>query len=96
MAKTTTEMLQDEYNLVYGVYLELAKQLEAQYIQVTEDTPVFTVLKPVTIPLEKSKPKRFLILFVWTILGGVLGIALVFSKGYITDFKRIWNEKTPK
>jgi len=80
MAKTATEMLQDEYNLVYNVYLELAKQLEAQYIQVTEDTPVFTVLKPVIVPIEKSKPKIFIILFLWSVIGFIIGIGIVFGK----------------
>jgi LPS O-antigen subunit length determinant protein (WzzB/FepE family) len=80
IAKTSTEMLQDEYNLIYNVYLELAKQLEAQYIQVTEDTPVFTILKPVTVPLEKSKPKRGMILVVWIFLGGVIGVSNIIVK----------------
>lgn len=87
IAKTSTEMLQDEYNLIYGVYLELAKQLEAQYIQVTEDTPVFTILKPVTIPIERSKPKRFTILFLWIIAGILISIGIIFGKDLIN--KRI-------
>ena len=58
---------------------QLAKQLEAQYIQVTEDTPVFTVLKPVTVPIEKSKPKRFSILFMWMIAGVFIGTLVVFG-----------------
>ncbi|RXP45910.1 hypothetical protein EC396_15095 [Lutibacter sp. HS1-25] len=87
IAKTSTEMLQDEYNLIYGVYLELAKQLEAQYIQVTEDTPVFTVLKPVAVPIEKSKPKRGMILVVWTFVGLFLGIGKIFRNQIIMKLK---------
>ena len=93
IAQTKLEVLQSEYNLAYGVYLELAKQLETQQIKVKENTPVFTILKPVTIPIEKSAPKRFLILFIWAVFGGFIGVFLVFSKGYFIDFKRIWNEK---
>jgi capsular polysaccharide biosynthesis protein len=90
IAKTSTEMLQDEYNLIYNVYSELAKQLEAQYIQVTEDTPVFTVLKPVTVPIEKSKPKRFSILFMWIIAGVFIGTLVVFGKEYLSTLKNQW------
>jgi len=93
MAKTSSEILQDEYELVYGVYKELAKQLEAQYIQVTEDTPVFTVLKPVTVPIERSKPKRALILIIWTFLGGILGVGMVFGRTFLESIKNSWNEQ---
>jgi len=93
MAKTPTEMLQDEYNLIYDVYLELAKQLEAQYIQVTEDTPVFTIIKPVFVPIEKSKPKRVFILVLWTFLGFVSGIGIVYGKDSFLAIKKKWNEK---
>jgi len=91
IAKTSTEILQDEYELVYGVYKELAKQLEAQYIQITEDTPVFTILKPVSVPIEKSKPNRPMILFIWTFIGGIIGIGMVFGKEYLGSLKEQWN-----
>ncbi len=72
--------LQVEYNLVFGVYSELAKQVETQKIQVKEDTPVFTVIEPVSVPNLKSKPNRPMILIVWSFLGSILGVALVFGK----------------
>lgn len=92
IAKTSTQILQDEYDLIYGVYLELSKQLETQYIQVTEDTPIFTVLEPVVVPLEKSKPKRFIILISWTFIGGLIGIVSVFARGSLLKIKERWNE----
>lgn len=73
MSKIELQTIQDEYDLIYSVYMELAKQLEAQYLQVTEDTPVFTILQPVSVPFKKSAPKRVLILVVWTFFGGVIG-----------------------
>lgn len=82
LGQTKLELLEDEYNLVYGVYSELAKQLESKYIQVTEDTPVFTILKPVTIPLDKTKPKRGMILIIWTFVGSFIGIAFVSLKEF--------------
>jgi uncharacterized protein involved in exopolysaccharide biosynthesis len=80
IAKTERERLNAEYSLVYGVYSELAKQLETQKIKVKEDTPVFTVIQPVSIPIERSKPRRAMILVIWTVLGGILGVGLVFGK----------------
>jgi predicted house-cleaning NTP pyrophosphatase (Maf/HAM1 superfamily) len=90
LAQTTLERLQSEKELVQGVYNELAKQLETQQIQVKEDTPVFTVLKPVSVPIEKSKPNRPLILFIWTFIGGIIGVGMVFGKVFFGSVKKQW------
>ena len=92
LAKTTLIRLQSEYDLAYGVYAELAKQLETQQIQLKKDTPIFTILKPVSIPVEKAKPKRFLILLFSTFIGFILGIAYIFTKEFITQVKLKWND----
>lgn len=91
LAQTTLERLQSEKELAEGVYNELAKQLETQQIQVKEDTPVFTVLKPVSVPIEKSKPNRPLILVIWTFLGVIIGVGMVFGKAFFIDIKGKWN-----
>ncbi|WP_321307492.1 Wzz/FepE/Etk N-terminal domain-containing protein [Marinifilum fragile] len=86
-AQTEQERLIAEYNLVYGVYSELAKQLETQKIRVKQNTPVFTILEPVSIPIEKSKPQRPLILIIWTFLGGIVGVGTIFGKEFLQSFK---------
>ncbi|MEI6865484.1 Wzz/FepE/Etk N-terminal domain-containing protein [Flavicella sp.] len=90
MSRIKLQSLQDEYNLVYSVYTELANQLEAQYIQVSEDTPVFTILQPVNIPLERSKPKRLFILIFWVFLGGGVGVSILFGKEKIRKLNVDW------
>lgn len=77
VAKTTEERLSNEYTVALGVYSELAKQREQANIQVKENTPVFTIVEPVTVPTERSKPKRGLICVAFIFLGGFLGIGLV-------------------
>ena len=76
-AQAQEEQLDTRYNLALNVYSELAKQLEQAKIQVKETTPILTIIDPVTIPLERSKPKRVLILVLFTFLGGFAGIGLV-------------------
>lgn len=76
-AQAQEEQLDTRYNLALSVYSELAKQLEQAKIQVKETTPILTVIDPVTIPLERSKPKRALIVILFTFLGGFAGIGLV-------------------
>ncbi len=92
IARTEEERLENEYQLAFEVYSELAKQLEQARIQVKEDTPVFSVIEEVSIPVEKSKPKRSLILMVWILLGGVLGIGLVFSRNLLREVQKRWKE----
>lgn len=92
-AKTEETKLNNQYNLVYGIYSDLAKQVEQAKIQVKQDTPVFTILEPVSVPTKKSKPNRPMILFIWLFLGGVIGTGIVFGKGYYSSIKTQWNEK---
>ena len=91
-AKTEEERLRSQYNLIYGIYSELAKQLEQAKIQVKQDTPVFTIIEPISVPTIKSKPNRPMILFIWLFLGGVLGTGIVFGKGYLSTIKKQWKE----
>jgi LPS O-antigen subunit length determinant protein (WzzB/FepE family) len=62
-------------------------------LQVKKDTPLFTVLKPVTIPNEKSAPKRALILVVYLFLGFVLSLGVVLGKKYWQHFQKEWRLK---
>lgn len=86
-ARTQEQHLQSEYNLAFGIYSELAKQVENQKIKVKEDTPVFTIIEPVSVPVEKSKPKRAMILAIWLFLGVVVGVGMVFGREWIGKLK---------
>lgn len=92
LAKTEVERLQNEYQLVFSVYTELAKQLENSKIQVKNETPVFSIIEPISIPVEYFKPNRKQIVFIWLFLGGVVGIAWVFGKEYLRDIRKKWDE----
>ena len=89
--RTQEERLQNEYQLAFDVYSELAKQLEQAKIKVAENTPVFSIIKQVVVPIEKSKPKRAMILIIWLLLGCCVGIGVVFWKNFISAFKKRWN-----
>jgi len=92
LAGTELERLTSQYSLVSGVYSELAKQLEQAKIQVKQDTPVFTVIEPVSVPTERSKPNRPMILFIWIFLGGVVGTGVIFGRQYLGTVKERWRE----
>ena len=93
-AQTEQEKLDTRYNLALSIYTELAKQLEQAKIKVKETTPVFTIVDPVTVPIERSKPKRALICILFTFLGGFAGIGLVLTLPFLA--KVSGNEKLNK
>ncbi|GAB4230671.1 MAG: Wzz/FepE/Etk N-terminal domain-containing protein [Ekhidna sp.] len=72
--------LQNEMDIAFEVYKGLATQLEQAKIQVSQETPVFTVLEPVRVPEDKSKPRRGLILIVFSFLGGIISVVYVLIK----------------
>lgn len=79
-AQTEEQRLQDQYNLAFNVYNGLAQQLEQARIKVQEETPVIKVLEPVSVPVERSKPKRGMVMVVSVFLGVILGMGWVFGK----------------
>jgi len=87
-----TDRIQTRYTIAFSVFQELAKQLEQAKIQVKKETPAFAIIKPVTVPSEKSKPNRPMILFIWIFLGGVIGTGIVFGRGFFHQIKKNWNE----
>ena len=92
-ARAEQERLQNEYQLAYGVYSGLAQQLEQAKIQVKQETPVFSIIQPVTVPNERFKPKRAQILIIWTFIGIIIGIGWVFGQEYLQKVKKEWEEK---
>tara|TARA_B100001059_G_scaffold229797_1_gene262931 strand:+ start:31 stop:1116 length:1086 start_codon:yes stop_codon:yes gene_type:complete len=72
--------LESEFNLVNVVYQELNKQLEQSKLQVSRDTPVFSVIKPVTIPNVRSAPNRKKMVLVYTFIGFIIGCGYVLIK----------------
>lgn len=90
-AATERVKLTNDYQLAFEVYSQLAQQQEQAQIKVKEDTPVFSVLKPVVIPIEKSAPNRPLILIIWIFLGGIIGVGWIFGKQFLSVVKEKWN-----
>ena len=84
-ARTEQEKLDAEYSLAMNLYGELATQLEQAKINVKETMPILTVVNPVTVPYQKSKPKRSMIIVGFTFLGIVLGAGAVLFLPVLSD-----------
>lgn len=77
--RTEQERLKNEMTLTFNVYNTLAQKLEQDKLRVQEQTPVYTVIEPATVPLRASSPKKPLILvgFVFLALFGSIGYLFV-------------------
>lgn len=62
------ERLQNDMNLAYQVYSQVAQQLQIARAKIQEEKPVFAVVEPATVPLQPSKTSRKII---------VIGIAII-------------------
>lgn len=82
--------LSDAYDLAAEVYKNLAQQREQAEIAVKKETPAFSVIEPVKVPLKKSAPRRSLIMVVSVFLGGFLGVMLVFGRMLWGKLKEVW------
>ena len=63
--------LESEFQIISAVVEEISRQVEQAKLQLKKDTPVFSTIQEAIIPIEKSSPKRTLIVIIF----GFVGIA---------------------
>ncbi len=87
-AEAERQRLQQEMNLAYQVYSQVATQLEGARIKTQQDKPVFAILDPVCVPLKKAGPSKAKLLVVFTFLAGCCAAAWVlFGEDFWKKFK---------
>lgn len=60
--RTEQERLQNDMNLAFQVYSQVAQQLELARAKIQEAKPIFAVVEPATIPLQPSGTSRKIII----------------------------------
>lgn len=82
------ERLQNDMNLAYQVYTQVAQQLQVAKAKVQEEKPVFAVVEPAVVPLEPSGTSRKIILvgFIFLTISFVGGWELI-GKAYWIEIK---------
>jgi uncharacterized protein involved in exopolysaccharide biosynthesis len=80
--KVEQSRLDNEQQLAYGVYSNLASQREIARIKVQEQTPSLTVIEPAGVPVVKSNTSRLTILIAMTILGGLVAVAVILFREF--------------
>lgn len=96
-ALSTETRLRNEYDVAFSLYRELATQLEQAKIAVKENQTILTMVNPPVVPLEKSAPRRSIVLISFLFLGIVVACGWVLSAPYLKGlFKEIRKKEIGK
>ena len=72
--------LENEMQLRYQAFSTVAAQLQAAEAKLQEETPAFTTLQSVTVPLQKAGPSRSRIVLLYCFLVGLITCIYVLHK----------------
>lgn len=87
-ANAERERLQQEMNLAYQVYSQVATNLEGSRIQAEQAKPVFVIIENVKVPLRRSAPSKAKMLVIFTFLAGCCAVGWVlFGEEYWQKLK---------
>lgn len=78
------ERLQRNIMIKQEIYLTLEQQRELALIEETKDTPLISILDTGERPYKKAKPRRILIVFMYLLIGSLIGTMSCF-----VDLKKI-------
>lgn len=87
--RTEQERLKNEMTLTFNVYNSLAQQYEQDKLKVQEQTPVYTIIDPATVPLRAASPNKVIILMAFLFLALLGTTAYLILKGEDDNVKDI-------
>ena len=61
----------------------LANEYNNNKIKLNKDTPIFSVIDEVSVPNERSAPKRTQIVMIWVFLGFILVVGYILAKSSV-------------
>lgn len=79
------ERLQNEANLAYNIYHQMASQLQMGLAKIQEVKPMFVVVEPASVPLIPSGTSRKMILI------GIVFLAVAGAAAWILFGQDLWN-----
>ncbi|MDC1179864.1 Wzz/FepE/Etk N-terminal domain-containing protein [Flavobacteriaceae bacterium] len=74
------QKLESEYQLQQNILMTLASEFNNNKIKLNKDTPIFSVIDEVSVPNERSEPRRGLIALIYLFLGVVLSTVYLLAK----------------
>lgn len=93
--KIEEERLQNEQNLAFQIFSQVATQLQVARAKLQEEKPVFAILEPASVPLIPAAPNKKMIVIGFVFLAGIAASAWVlFGKDMWISLKKILKEPT--
>ncbi len=87
------QKLETEYSLQQNILISLATEFNNNKIKLNKDTPIFSVLDEVSVPIERYQPKRTFIVIIFIFIGILASILhTLFYSQLIILFKEIQRE----
>ena len=74
------QKLESEYQLQQNILMTLANEYNNNKIKLSKDTPIFSVLDDVSVPKERSEPKRGRIVLIYILIGFITAITYIFTR----------------
>lgn len=85
-SKVEGERLQNDMNLAYQVYNQMAQQLQLAQGKIQEAKPVFAVVNPATVPVKAAAPRKAMVLI------GCVFLAFCGAVGWVLFGEEIWDK----
>lgn len=79
------QKLESEYQLQQSILINLASEYNNNKIKLNKDTPIFSVIDEVSVPNQRSKPRRSLIVFIFVFLAFIFSIGFILAKESVID-----------
>lgn len=89
-ARITRDRLTNESQLAFSLYNQTAQQVQRAKAKVQENTPVYAIVVPATVPVKPASPRKLLILV------GFSFLAFVACSGWILFLQPLLQEQKEK
>ncbi|MBD5345804.1 MAG: chain-length determining protein [Bacteroides sp.] len=89
-ARITRDRLDNEASLAFSLYNQTSQQVQQAKAKVQENTPVYAIVVPATVPVRPSSPRKLLILI------GFSFLAFVACSGWILFLQPLVEEQKNK
>lgn len=87
--QTKQQRLLNDMQLAYGIYTQNAQQLQLAKAKVQENTPVYAVIEPATVPLSATKPSKLMTVGAFVFLSIILSCSwIIFGKNFISKLRK--------
>lgn len=90
--QTRKDQLTSDYQIAYAAFSEASKQLLLAEVKVREDTPSFSTVNPVSVPIKKSN-SRVKTLLTWIFLGFFFGCGAVVGLDWLKNQGINWPKR---